>query len=244
MATPELPPGLTPQMLQNIVAFLTAQAAQQAPRPSGTLQPNQIRGVNPAYRYSYREYPKALTPPPVEVKNEQEERTLRVRWNQPLPWPDVEPNGSASRVEAYYMLREYPTFMQPPQIVVQTAEEEEAKLASWNVGGSSRVKYPRYMFHAEKGGAMVNSAMEEHALGAGWYATPAEAMQAAFSKMKETDQRQGLTSSSNQTPVDGASDREALLARAKELGIDAKPSWGTKRLMDAIDAAEIEQAAA
>lgn len=177
-----LPPGVTLEQMQRIAAFF-AQNAVAPPRPSGTLQPNQIRGVDPRYQYAFREYPKALNPPPITVTNEAQERTYRLQWQQPLPWNSGGPEDRMM-VETYYATRVYPIMMNPPQVVVYSIEEEEAKIAAWQAEGgtvepSSGVRYPRWLFHAEKGGQFVANRDAENALGRGWFTSPKDAMDAA-----------------------------------------------------------------
>lgn len=218
-----LPEGLTPDMLQAIAAFMQQQqSAIAAARPVGTLQPNQIRGVNPAYKYRFREYPKALNPPPVTVEDEKQERTLRARWNQSLPWND------AAMVEGYYAEQSYPREMQPPQIVVQSPEEEESVLASWG-DYANRVHYPRWMFHASEEATMVRSHDEEIALGAGWFPTIKEAIAMAQAAARTNT---------------GNDERSRLMDRAHQMGVVFKPQWSTDRIREAVEAVEKEQAAA
>lgn len=223
MNTTVLPEGVTPEMMQAIAAFMQSQqAALQRARPSGTLQPNQIRGVNPNYRYKYREFPKALDPPSVTVVSVAQERTLRARWNQPLPWADRD------MMDAYYDAQEYPKEMLPPQVVVNSSEEEESMLASWH-GKTGRVNYPRWMFHAEKEAVMVRSHDEQVALGAGWFPTVKEAIAAAQADVRNYKQ---------------PSEREQLMDKAHQMGIEFKPQWSTDRLREAVEAAEKEAEAA
>ena len=221
MNTPVLPEGMTPDMMAAIAAFMQQQQqALNRARPSGILQPNQIRGVNPNYKYKYREFPKALDPPPVTVTDAPQERTLRSRWNQPLPW------GDKDMVEAYYGEQEYPKEMLPPQVVVNSPEEEESMLASWH-GKTGRVNYPRWMFHAEREAVLVRSHDDQVALGAGWFPTVKEAIESAQAAVRVSK---------------NPSEREDLMNRAHQLGIEFKPQWSTDRLRDAVSAAEKEAA--
>ena len=124
-----LPPNINPAILAAALQYLQAQAQQMAPRPSGVLQPHQIRGVNPQYKYEYKEFPKALTPPDWEIKDAKQERDLRVRWRRPLPWSD-QADGKDLTAQ-YYAEQEYPKRETPPQIIVNDTTEEAAVRAAW-----------------------------------------------------------------------------------------------------------------
>jgi len=218
----ELPQGLTPEVLKNIQDFMASQPAKQEyVRPSGLLKSDQVRGVNPRYRYEYREYPKALTPPKITIRDANHERQLRNSWHMPLPW-GTDDDGKALTAN-YYAEAVYPRDVQPPQIVVNNAQEEAAKLAEWRVDGSGAKGsvYPKWLFHAEKGGQMVSSRDAEIALGGGWFDTPAGAL---ASLKKEA--------ASASDSLDGL--RETAVA----LGIGVDKRWGEKRLRDEIESAE------
>lgn len=218
MAEQSLPPGLTPDMMAAIVAYMTQQQslASVAPRPSGVLQAGQIRGVNPRYQYLFREYPKALNPPPVTVKSELEERSLRSKHpSMALPW------DNAGMIAGYYAARAYPIAIDVPQIVVNSVGEEQARLAEWNMESGDRVAYPRWLFHPSEQPKFVNSLAEEQSLGKGWHATIQEA----------TDE--AAISSANAVARER---RHKLMEQAQSLGVKIEQNWGEKRIQDAIDA--------
>lgn len=224
MTTP-LPPGLTPEMMASIATYFAEQQAlaKQHVRPKGILQPNQIRGVDPNYSYRYREFPKALTPPPVIVADEAEERTFRVKRGQPLPWEKPE-----MAVE-YYKLRQYPVKLQPSQILVHSSEEERATKASWNLQAPDHVSYPRWLFNPMEAPRMVSSASEEDALGKDWFPTIKEATDAA-TKLSAGDTVRA--------------ERQALVDEATTLGVQFNLAWPNKRLADAIADAKKKKVAA
>lgn len=227
-----VPPGMTPAMIQAALAYLLSQAQQNAPRPSGLLQAHQIRGVNPSYKYEYREYPKALTPPDIEIQNAAEERALRVKWREPLPWQANDPAG-AELIRVFYEEAEYPKRVTPPQVFVADMAEEAAVRAQWQAefGVDGGIVYPAWFFHVSKQPAMVHSAAQRDALGAGWYQTPQEAVDAA----------KGV-----QAPVQASEEieRARLLARADELGVSVDARMKTPRLRNIVDKAEEEAKAA
>lgn len=225
MTQSTLPPGLTPDMMAAIAGYFAEQQtlAKQYVRPKGILQPNQIRGVNPNYQYRFQEFPKAITPPPVVVNNEGEERTFRTRDGQPLPWEKPE-----MAVE-YYKLRQYPVRMQPAQIVVHTAADENARRAEWNLQAPDQVSYPRWLFSATEPPRMVYSIGEEDALGNSWYPTVKEAIEAATRMVAGDTMR---------------NERQALIDKATQLNVQFNPAWGNKRISDAIDASEAKTKAA
>lgn len=128
-----------------------------------------------------REYPKALYPAPISVKSVDEERTLRARWQQPLPWSPIQERVA---VDNYYAAQVYPKRMKPPPVFVNSAEEEADVMASWNVApapGGDDLRYPRWMFHPVHGQARVASQSEELALGDGWFGSIPEMMAAGQS---------------------------------------------------------------
>lgn len=211
-----LPAGLTPDMMAAIAQYFAAQQvlARTAPRPSGLLQPSQIRGVDLGTPYVYREFPKALNPPADTINSSVEERNWRAKHKQPLPWDD------RLMVDTYYQTRSYPVSMKPPQIVVHTAQDEKAKLAEWNMSGGDRISYPRYLFHPAMGAKFVNSIDEEQALGDGWFGTPSEAMDEALRLAKGDNTRD---------------ERHALITEAMTLGVKFEQSWNNKRVREAID---------
>lgn len=223
----QLPPGVTPEQMAAMVQFFASQPPAEKPRPSGTLQKHQIRGLNPNYRWTNQQYPKALHPPAQEIQSRDAEVRFRLAFNRPLHWDLTKPEGRMY-TDQYWALQVYPKMMQPPQVIVQNVQEEEAVLASWRINTGSEtlggVVYPRWMFHAEKQPAMVSSADAEHALGTGWFPTPQEAVDAA----------RGLAPAKSEQELD----RNALLAKAEELGIKFDRRWPTERLRASVQAAE------
>lgn len=220
-----LPAGMTTQQIQAALAFVASQAVRQQHRPSGLLPANMIRGVDPNYVYEYREFPKALTPPDVEVKDAKEEASLRVRWKMPLQWQANDPQG-AEYIRAYYVEREYPVRMTPPQVIVNDEAEEDAIRAGWRAeyGSAERRLYPLWRFHATKPPVYCKTAREEEALGEGWHDSPGEAAEAAKSK-----------------PAASAADeldRAALLDLAAELGIQIDGRTKTPAIRDKVRAAQ------
>ena len=147
-------------------------------RKDGLLDEDQIRGIDPNYRYQYKGYPKALYPPKVTVTDVAHEKRLRSQWNQPLPWTN--PQQQKARDE-YYAMQIYPKDMHPPHVTVQNPDEEQAMLASWGVtkASSHSEVWPHYMFHAKQGGRLVRSLVELQSMGEGWHDTPDQAMEAA-----------------------------------------------------------------
>jgi hypothetical protein len=83
--------------------------------------------------------------------------------------------------------------------------------------------YPKWLYHETKPARIVNDA-DEHAEHEedGWVDTPA--------KLKKA------TEAEDESVVE----KEALIIQAKALGIDAKGTWGVKKLQDAI-AAELDR---
>lgn len=212
-----LPAGMTPAQMQQIAAYLKQQdmAVKEYQRPTGILEKSQIRGVNPRYQYEFQEYPKALTPPPETVTSESEERTLRSQKRILLPW------DAPAMVDMYYRDRKYPVKISLPQVIVQDEDEEARVLASWNVDGVDRVAYPRYLFHPTQQPKMVRSVEEEQGLGTNWFATIAEAAEAAGKEAESNKAR---------------NERLALMQEATKVGAKFEPSWGNKRIQEAIDA--------
>jgi hypothetical protein len=227
--------GITPEIMAALSSFFSTQPTNP-PRPSGLLQPNQIRGVNPRYQYVYREFPKALTPPDILVRDELMERDLRARWGAPLPWPEgIQPNGM-NPVAAYYAGQHYPKTMTPPQVLVNSRDEEESLMASWNIerpagDSNAEVTYPRWMFHASEPATLISNRDHELALGPGWYPTPNEALNAA---------RKGSTITTEQLD-----EHSRLVKQAVELGVRGADSrWTDQRLKNAIAGVEAKKQAA
>jgi hypothetical protein len=84
--------------------------------------------------------------------------------------------------------------------------------------------YPKWLYHESKPARIVNDA-DEHAEHEekGWVDTPA--------KLKKADVEED---------ADAGVDKTELIAQAKALGIDAKGTWGVKKLQEAI-AAELDR---
>lgn len=80
-------------------------------------------------------------------------------------------------------------------------------------------KFPAWLYHQTEAPRIFHDA-ETHdaAIEAGWVDTPAK-----------------LAKPEADMDIDGE-DKEALLAQAKALGIDAKGTWGVKKLKEAIAA--------
>ena len=227
MVQMNLPAGMSPQAIQAALAFLATQTSQgRAHRVSGLLPQNMIRGYNPDYVYEYQPYPKALTPPDIEVADAKQEAALRAKWNDPLPWPRNEPQGQ-EYIRAYYAEREYPVRMTPPQIIVQDASEEAAVRAGWQAeyGMGEAKLYPAWKFHPAKRPVLVNNAREEDALGDGWYDQPDEA-QAAASGRKPA------------VPASEELDRQTLIELAGELGIHIDARMKTPALREKVRSAQ------
>lgn len=83
--------------------------------------------------------------------------------------------------------------------------------------------YPKWLYHETEPARIVQDA-DEHAEHEenGWVDTPA--------KLKKADDREDA----------GTEDKSALIEQAKALGIDAKGTWGVKKLQEAI-AAELDK---
>jgi len=245
----ELPPGLTPEMMANLAAFLANQPIKDMyVRPSGTLPQNQIRGYNPRYVYSYKEFPKALTPPPTIVKNEAHERTLRVQWGTPLPWNSGEGDGRET-IAGYYAGQDYPKEVPTPQVIVYTAQEEAAKLAEWRAahggeGAHPATPYPKWLFHPDKPAIYVMTSDQEVGLGPNWFDTPKAAQDAVKSKVRPdvrteiqaTTTRPGMVN--GRYSLDEEAERIDLMARADRLSVTFHPQWGTPRLKREVEEAE------
>lgn len=96
------------------------------------------------------------------------------------------------------------------------------------------MKYPQMLYkspgpHEIHGGhfdylIVADKEAADAALANGWYETTGEAKAAASGDKRSTDH-------------DDGQDKDALLAQAKALGIDAKGTWGVKKLQEAIAAA-------
>lgn len=226
MTQVNLPEGMSLNVITAALQFLATQAQELAERPSGVLQPNQIRGVKKNYKYEFREFPKALNPPEVEVKDATQERRMRVKWNRPLPWPVHDTQGREYIVQ-YYDSQEYPKRMTPPQVVVQDANEEAAVRAGWQAeyGESGGRMYPAWLFHSALAPVYVNSRVEEEKLGDGWYTNPQDAVNAA----------KGVK------PVVQASEeleRADLIKRAETLDVQIDARMKTPKIRQLVETAE------
>src|SRR5215831_7134590 len=194
MTTVNLPDGMSLQSITAALQFLASQSALKAyKRPSGLLQPNMIRGVDPNYVYEYRPYPKAITPPDVIIADAAEEKKLRVKWNRPLPWGMHEPNG-AQYIREYYERQEYPKRETPPVVIVADAVEEAGVRAGWRTefGSDGGIMYPAWFFSATAKPVLVSNAREREKLGEGWYENPAEALAAARGKPEPVPAKEEL----------------------------------------------------
>lgn len=242
----DLPAGLTPEMMDNLARFFSQPNQAAYVRPSGLLQPNQMRGYNPRYQYKYREYPKALTPPRIQVRDANHERDLRVQWGTPLPWNNDD--DGRDLIREYYTTQEYPKMVTPPQVIVQSAADEKSKLAAWRAesgeaGDDMQAGYPKWLFHAEKPAEFVNGRDEETALGQGWYTTPAEAMSAARPKTPAVPGDRRVVVPQHQSgPIKYSPEEEAeridLMARAAKHKVQYHVQWGTPRLRREVEEAE------
>lgn len=225
-----LPPGVTPEMMTAIAAFFASQP-QVVTRPRGVLQPSQIRGVNPGYRYKFREYPKALTPPNVLIDSAEHERRFRLTFKLPLPWDPAQPDHR-EHIQDYYATAEYPKTMTPPQIIVNNQDEEDAVSAGWRTAGGDEVQsviYPRWMFHATKEPVLVKNLAQETNLGDGWYPS--------LGALK--DATEGRSPTRDTQTIDEALEYDQLLDKAIAMniaGVDKR--WSIDRLKNAIAKAE------
>jgi hypothetical protein len=196
---------ITPEMLAAAMQFIANQQAQTRPRPTGILPPNMIRGVNPNYRYEYREYPKALIPPDVLVSNRMEESVCRVRWQEPLPWPTNSPEGR-ELIEQYYARQEYPKRMTPPPVAAKDAAEEASYRAAWREDFGDVDIYPMWMFHATNQPVLVANRQQKDALGDGWFPN----LMDAWNHVRGIRPEQTL---------DSETERTDLMLRADALGL-------------------------
>lgn len=219
-----LPERFTQDDLSQISAFLAEQrrASQQKPL-NGLIPPEHIRGNDPNYRYKFREYPKALTPPAEHISDADAERRFRVKYNDRLPYQG---DDAPAMIAEYYALATYPKNMTPPQVIVNTIQEEEAVLAGWNATmpkRSDRITYPRWMFHGSKEPVLVSNIGQEQALGADWYPTAAEAVKSVRDAMISTQK------------ADENDERSILLGEIEARGGKADRRWSTDRLRAELD---------
>jgi hypothetical protein len=201
----------------------------------GLLDRSQIRGINPDYSYTYKPFPRMIYPPLVIVIDATQEKKLRTKWNQPLPWAAQQ----MKERDEYYALQDYPKEMQPPGVVVNNADEEAAVKASWNVGNGVAIRedWPRYMFHATKGGKMVRDAAEMQALGPGWYETPEEAVKAAAANVPAAVAVSEPEVETGETPDPDKMTRSQLFAFLKTKGVTAQVPISNDELRDRAKAA-------
>ena len=219
-----IPERFTPDDLAQIASFLAEQrrASQQKPL-GGLLPPEHIRGNDPNYRYKYREYPKALTPPAEHIADADAERRFRVKYKDRLPYDG---DDAPAKIAEYYALASYPKKMEPPQVIVNTIQEEESVLAGWNAGTpgrKERVTYPRWMFHGSKEPVLVSNINQEQALGRDWYPTVGEAMNSVKEAMVST------------RVAEENDERSVLLHELEERGGKADRRWSTDRLRAELD---------
>lgn len=230
MSQMPLPQGVSPEQMAAMAQFFASLPRMDQPRPSGTLRVDQIRGVNPRYRYDFQPYPRALTPPAVIISNVDEEKRFRRTFNQSLPWNPTEAHGRMY-IEQYWSVQQYPKEMQPAQVIVRSIQEEEAVLAGWRAGPSSTGGegpiYPRWMFHPKQQAQLVSSAGAENALGKGWFPTPGEAISAA----------KGETLVKPEAELD----RDELLAEADRRGLRINRQWPLDRLRDAVEKSRVKE---
>lgn len=229
----ELLANLDPKLREELAAAAAAGQKESYPHIVSEL-PGAIKPNKP---YMFRPYPKALTPPAVIVETRDREMELRAEWGTPLPY-DGDASAESHR-ESYFLRQKYPKKMVPPQILVDSAEEERRVLASWQVGGADPVenqKWPQWRFHAEQTPVVVNDAAEAAALGAGWYLTPAEAVEVA--------QTQRNFHGASHSPVDEETERAALFRTAEENFVQVKRNWSTAKLREAVHGSRPETSAA
>lgn len=222
MSAPNIPAaaaaaGISQEQFQQIMSFMATLPAARPPRPSLVMTPSQMRGVNPNYKHVHREYPKALNPPEVAVKDRHHEAKLRLEWKTPLPWNAVD---DKEVIEGYYTLQEYPKTMAPPQIIVNSEDEEEQQISAWRAAGrGAGANYPRFMFHPKLPAVRVASLAERNSLGAGWYDSADEAIVAIDA---EHDAPAGATQASAEPADPAKMNRNEMFAWLAQRGIPAK----------------------
>lgn len=194
--------------------------------PRSLLQPGDVPGYPTWKRPEFHEYPKALTPPTVTVSSEMEERRLRSRWNQPLPYLE---NPEKVMIEKYYAEQVYPKQMQPPQVIVNSPEEESGILAGWqrspDAQSAASDPYPKFLFHPFKPAQMVRNKADEDRLGPGWFPTIAEAVEAAQPvSAPEVLQPQPQDAKAKEAPLDAADKmtRTEMFEYLHKKGIEAR----------------------
>lgn len=82
------------------------------------------------------------------------------------------------------------------------------------------LEFPKWLHAPDGSSVLVDNAAEQLALGEGWYDTPTLAEAAAAA----------------------APDKDALLAKAKELGLSVDGRWGIDRIAQAIAEASLNDA--
>ena len=136
---------------------------------------------------------------------------------------------------------EYPKWLyhkELPAKLVQSEEEHAALGMEWHESARAQtvqkdeilprehgfIAFPKWKYHMDGESAVVNSELEEEDLGDGWFDTPTLATVARFMPQKtENSSWDSMT-------------KEELSGIATALGIDVKSTWGTKRLIQAIEA--------
>lgn len=228
--TVALPAGITPEMMAAMAKFFASLPSADIPRPTGRLQANQIRGVNPNYQHVYKPYPKALNPPSVIVRSVEEERRFRTVFGMPLPWNAAQPD-QREYMSDYFSSQDYPKKMVPPQIIVQSADEEIAVKAGWrshDEEADQTVLYPRWLFHDTEAPVMVQSVEQEESLGEGWYPSMGALREAMANRSDPGEQT-----------IEEALSKDKLLDKAIKMGIKGVDKrWSEDRLRNAIAKAE------
>lgn len=93
-------------------------------------------------------------------------------------------------------------------------------------------RFPAWLYHAtEEPKIFHDSESHDAAIEAGWVDTPAK-----LGKVESANS----DDAGDADDAGSTEDKAALLVQAKELGIDAKGTWGVKKLRDAITA-ELER---
>ncbi len=225
-----------------------AGVVQQKVDPRPLLQPGDAPGYVKSKRIDYVEYPKAIYPPKVVVKNRFDEERCRQEWKQPLPWL---PNSEKAAIDAYYAQQTYPKVMEPPPLMVESAKEEAIVRASWKDTGAEAVdtdSYPKTFFHLTLPPVVVRTREEEEALGPGWYPTIA-AVIAAVVGTAPVAMDMPAKVAGQEAPAETDPERmkrEELFAALKARGIRAVPPISNDELRAMLkDAmASVEAAAA
>ena len=137
---------------------------------------------------------------------------------------------------------EYPKWLyhkELPAKLVQSEEEHVALGMEWRESTRAEpvqkdevlprevgfIEFPKWKYHLEGEALIVSSELEEEELGDGWFDTPMLARAARFAPQDPE----------NSTSWDSMT-KEELSGIATALGIEVKSTWGTKRLIQAIEA--------